>query len=122
MPRQPLGYYICSGYDPSIISNLKLKAYGVVELSSLMLNLVICARIKIFRNPKIQPLSLNKSEPVLKKGLFLKEVEAKSLPSVATVMANMVLLLFLTLTVALTNAIDPKNINNFPQTLMVSIS
>ena len=122
VPRQPLGYNICSGIDPATVSNLEYKVYGIVELSSLILNLFIYARIKIYQNPKTLPFFLTFSQPVLKKCLFFKDIKSQSLPGVANGMVILVFLLSLTLTLAITNNIDVKMINDFPQTLMVSIS
>jgi hypothetical protein len=67
-----MGYYICSGIDPATVSHVKYKVHGIVEISSIILNILIYARIKIYQNPKILPFSLKTNQPVLKKCLFLQ--------------------------------------------------
>ncbi len=70
--KLPMGYYICSGIDPATVSHVKYKVHGIVEISSIILNILIYARIKIYQNPKILPFSLKTNQPVLKKCLFLQ--------------------------------------------------
>jgi len=83
LPRQPIGYYICSGIDPTEQLKIPLKIYGVQEISCLLLNVSIWIRIKIFK--------CKERHFGARKTLFLKDTE--SLINFGIIIANMLLTL-----------------------------
>jgi hypothetical protein len=50
--RQIINYYVCSGIDPREDFKKPINIYSVMEISSLVLNIAIYIRIKIYRNAK----------------------------------------------------------------------
>jgi hypothetical protein len=117
-PRQPLGYYICSGIDLTEAFKTPLKIYGVVELSSLVVNIYVYIRIRKFKNTSMAPVNqvlTNRN----RKGIFLNEVETLSMASLITDFCNILYCVFLLLNQALVNMVDPQNINRFPYTVYI---
>ena len=45
--RQPIGFYICTGADPSSADPNPIKVYGVVEIFSLVLHVYVVCRIQV---------------------------------------------------------------------------
>ena len=86
IPRQPLGYYICSGIDPTELLKTPLKIYGLVEISSILLNVFICIRIKIYKSKE---KSLNVGLMSCQKSLFLADVELMSLANFGIILTNL---------------------------------
>ena len=81
LPRQPIGYYICSGIDPTEQLKTPLKIYGVLEISSMLLNIFIWIRIKVYKSKE--------SNFGTRKKLFLTDIE--SLTNFGIILANIVI-------------------------------
>lgn len=45
--RQPIGFYVCTGFDPSSDDRNPIKVYGVVEIFSLVVHLFVFCRIQV---------------------------------------------------------------------------
>ena len=48
-PRQPFGYYVCTGQDPSEDYTKPMKVYAVGEIFTLILHLVVTFKIHLFK-------------------------------------------------------------------------
>jgi hypothetical protein len=116
-PRLPIGFYICSGSDPAQVFKTPLKIYGIVEIGSVLLNLVICVRIKLYKQKEVS--AAPSSQSCVRKSLFLQDVESQSLSSLATNIANTFLVLLSAVHKATINNIDPKNINQYPYSIYI---
>jgi len=114
-PRQPLGFYICSGVDLREAFKTPLPMYGVLELFSLTLNLMIYMKIRRFRAKTIA----SQAQQTMAKGLFLKDVETLSLSSRLSDLFNILCFVLLCLNQALINMVDPNLINQYPYTFFV---
>ena len=114
-PRQPLGYYICSGIDPTIYLKLPLKIYGALEIGSLILNTLIFLRINLFKQ-KVKVVGNSG-----RKDLFLKDVEVESLTSFTTNLVNLFVLSIGIVNMTIVNSIDGSNVNKYPSLHLVPI-
>ena len=47
--RQPVGYYICSGQDPTEAMKHPLKSYGIVEMFSIFVHFAVRLRIYMYK-------------------------------------------------------------------------
>lgn len=80
IPRQPIGYYICSGIDPTEHLKTPLSVYGLLEVSSLLLNVFIWIRIKIFKS-KEKTMSVRKT-------MFLADADGMSMANIGMMLIN----------------------------------
>ena len=87
IPRQPLGYYICSGIDPTEHLKTPLMIYGLVEISSILLNFIIWIKIKIYKNKE---KAQNAAGVSCQKSLFLADVELMSLTNFGIILTNLI--------------------------------
>lgn len=109
--RQPIVFYICCGIDPSSDDKELFKAYGVLEVLSFLLHIVIPFRIWTFkRSQKVGPETLN----YFRKGLFLADIDSRTLSTNAVSLANILLLCVTSFNIIMMNRIDPKSLNEQP--------
>ena len=78
LTRQPIGYYICCGVNPTEHLKTPLKVYGLLEITSILLNVFIWMRIKMYKGKE---MSQDLGAVVCRKSLFLAEVDQMSLSS-----------------------------------------
>ena len=117
--RQPLGYYICSGIDPTEDFKKPLKIYGAVEIFSFLLNLIIYIPIKIYKSTQDGMSSAVLKGFFLKTGKIFNDWDSQSLASFGTNLANSVIVLLSIVNTILANRIEAKNINQYPYTFYV---
>jgi len=85
IPRQPIGYYICSGIDLTDILKTPLTIYGLLEVSSLLLNAFIWIRIKIYKNKE--------NNTTVGKTQFLADLDGMSMANLGMVLINLLMFL-----------------------------
>ena len=117
-PRQPLGFYVCSGIDLTEEFKKPLKIYGSLELFSLLLNVVIYLRIRHFKK-KLVTMVQPAIESDSRKKTTLTDVDKSSLASRVTTFYTVTCCFLLVLNQALVNMVDPAKINLFPFTFYV---
>ena len=118
-PRQPLGFYICAGLDLREAFKTPLKIYGILELFSLILNLMIYLKIRRFKAKTSISSEPQQTSSDTSKGLFLKDVETFSLSSRLNDLFHISTAVIFFINQALVNRIDPNLINQFPYTFYV---
>ena len=116
--RQPLGYYICSGINPTNAFKKPLQIYGVVEIFSFLLNLIIYVRIKIHKTAHRLPSAVS-TGCSLRSGITFSEWESQTLSSFGTNLTNSVIVLLSIVNMFLINGIEAKNFNQYPYTIYV---
>ena len=77
---QPMTFYLCTGEDPDQMLKTRPKAYGIVELFSILLNIVLY--LKIYYYKKKRPIYPQTQGRVVK-GLVLRDVEKQSMTNFA---------------------------------------
>jgi hypothetical protein len=109
--RQPIGFYICTGTNPLVDDPNPVKVWGIVELLSVVLHIIIIVRIQLFKRQRVIGPETRSN---FLKGLFLGDIETEALLTFTT---NVVTLFFMCLTafnVAVINRIEPNSLNSFP--------
>lgn len=81
--HQIISFYICSGQDPTEDMKKPLKIYHVLEITSLLVQLVICIRIKYY---KFQMKHKVQNEDL--KHIFVAQMSKDSLVNLTTSLIN----------------------------------
>jgi hypothetical protein len=112
---QPLSFYICTGEDPDQMLKNRPKVYGIVELFSLALNLLLY--LKIYRYKKRSPIQ-PQTQGRFVKGLILRDVEKQSITTLAN-NALGILYFGISMIVAIKiNNTKPEDLNKYPNNLL----
>ena len=97
-----------------------VNIYGVLELGSILLNIIIYFHIKLYQKKNDKSVT----SPVLptsyrRKLLFLKEIKSETLSSILTNCLNILIMALTAFNQSLVNKINSDNLNLFPYTLFV---
>jgi len=88
---QPIGYYLCTGQDPTIPLKKATKVYGVMQISSIVINAISYLIIFIHKR-KLNQIPLNKF--VYFKLNSIKQFDTRT---ISTIVFNIMLLTLLSL-------------------------
>jgi hypothetical protein len=114
--RQPIGYHICSGSNPSAVNNPPLKIRGVVEIFSFLLNIFVYGRIKWQKtDTSIGPQTHNFSLKLLS----LADIEKMSLTTFVVTIFNILVFSIATLNNVLLNKLDPTLLIQYPYYIFI---
>jgi hypothetical protein len=115
--RQPIGFYICCGRDPSEDNPTPTKVFGGIELFSLLLHIFVFVRIKRYK----QTATIDPEEPrsLFRKGLVLHEIEANTSVTLGINTFSIFALCLTTINVIVSNRLDPKFFNQYPNHFFV---
>jgi hypothetical protein len=117
--RQPIGFYICCGRDPSSDNPKSTKVYEGIEIFSLLLHIFAYIRIKRYKQKgSVAPEPGN----TFQKGLILVEIESNTLATLAINSFNILALCMTTFSVIVVNRLDPKTLNEYPYHFFVYLS
>jgi hypothetical protein len=120
VPRQSIGFYICSGLDLTEPLKRPLRIYGILEIGSILLNIVVYFHIKLYkRSDATTPVQAPVLPSHTRKLFFLKDIKPETLSSKLTNFLNILIIVIGTFNQALVNKISSKDINMFPYTLFV---
>ena len=114
-PRQPLGFYICSGIDLTEEFKKPLPIYGTIEISSFLLNAFFYFKIKRYKRKVLELVNVLES----RKKMYLTDVDESSMVSKLITLSVGFASILIVLNQAIINKIDPNNVNVFPYTLYV---
>jgi hypothetical protein len=113
---QSVGFYICTGHDPTIAEVNRTKIYGFVELFSALLHIVLYTRIYFYKNKG--NILFNAPSVTLKLN-FLKEFETQSLTTFATHFFGIFVLCASTYNTIQISGVKAKDFSNYPNYLFV---
>ena len=106
-PRQPVGYYICTGQDPSEDYKESLKVYAITELCSVLLHLVVNLKIHLYKRRKNSNGEHNKFD------------RSKSFASFTINLIGYIFLITAFLNMIKLSGTEPKDLQNYPNYLFV---
>ena len=110
-PRQPIGFYICCGRDPSSDNVSSTKVFGGIELVSLLLHIFVYVKIRRYkRKVSVGPETRN----LFRKGLVLVDIESNTLATFAINLFSISALCLTAINVVVSNRLDPKTLNEYP--------
>ena len=115
--RQPINYYICSGLDPTKDFKVKFEIYGVVEIVSIILHIVVHVRVHLYKEKKTTPMSIY-NEPFQKMIKF----DGETLPVFITNVINILVLGVSTIIMVKISTVPPEYFNVFPIDVYVMCS
>ncbi len=111
--RQPVGYYICSGQDPTEAMQYPLKSYGIVELFSICVHFAI--RLRIYFYKKKYSSSSTTSTFTTRKNSDIKMADFV----INTV--GIVILGIATVFMMKLSSVAPENLSQYPTNIFVYI-
>jgi hypothetical protein len=114
--RQPIGYYICIGKDPTSDDPYPVKIRGAVEIFSFVLHLFIFTKIRLFKG-KVGPQTQTRN--LVRRGLILTDIETQSLTNFAVNLFNVVFLCMTSVNVVITNKFEPSMLKQYPNNLYI---
>jgi hypothetical protein len=114
--RQPIGFYICCGRDPSLDNPRSTRVYGGIEIFSLLLHMLVYIKIKRYKQKgSIAPEPRN----IFQKGIVLVDIESNTLATFAINFFSIFALCLTTVNVIVSNRLDPKTLNEYPNHFFV---
>jgi hypothetical protein len=107
--QQPLNYYICNGTDPTEDLKTPITVYGVVEIGTIIFNVLVLIRIRIFKH-----FSQSQTQPDGQgqklRNAFLVEMKQQSLASFSLTFCNMLTLASTKISLSLLNKVEPDKL------------
>ena len=114
--RQPIGFYICCGRDPSLDNPRSTRVYGGIEIFSLLLHMLVYIKIKRYKQKgSVAPEPRN----IFRKGIVLVDIESNTLATFAINFFSIFALCLTTVNVIVSNRLDPKTLNEYPNHFFV---
>jgi hypothetical protein len=107
--QQPLNYYICNGTDPTKDFKTPITVYGVVEIGTIIFNILVLIRIRIFKHFS-QSQTLPDGQGRKLKNAFLAEMKQQSLVSFSLTFCNMLSLASTKISLRLLNKVEPDKL------------
>ena len=115
-PRQPIGYFICSGNNPLLEENPPPKVKGVIEIFSLLLHIFVYVRFKLHKKATaIGPPTHN----FFLKLLSLSDIENMSLAKFVITFLNILFISISTINMVLINKLEPTLLVQYPYYVFV---
>ena len=111
--RQPIGYYICSGQDPTEAMKHPLKSYAIVEIFSILVHFAIRLRIYFYKKKDFSPSTFSTY-------LFQKKKGVKIADIVIHTSAIIILVISTVFMMKLSN-VAPENLSQYPTIIFVYI-
>ena len=105
--HQPINYYICAGLDPTEDFKNPVKVSGLMEIGSVVFNVFVFLRIRLFKKRTKNDLSSKRSNFL--KDLFLSDINAQSMASFSVNLCNLFNLALSKLSLSILNKIEPSN-------------
>jgi len=115
--HQIINYYICTGIDPTEDFKKPLKLYNVVELGTVIVNILIFLRIQFYKHFQMKQIV---QQSVLKKDNFISDFNQQSLGSITTNIVNIVNMVFPLLLAAKLSRIEPQELHNYKNTILLA--
>lgn len=114
-PRQPINYFICTGFDPTQYKDVSFKIYGFFEILTFLIQYFVFYKIHQYKMkaPTSNPIADEKR----KKVVF--NFENISLPSIFTNVFNVIVTAISTFFMIFVTKMDPHKLNVFPNSFMV---
>ena len=114
-PRQPINYFICTGFDPTHYTNSSFIIYGFFEILTILIQMFVYYKINQY---KLKGNSLNTNSYEMRKKVNFN-LEKNSIPSFITNIINVTALTITTLFMVFITKMDPWKLNDFPYSFMV---
>jgi hypothetical protein len=105
--RLPINYYICAGLDPTKDLKNPIKVSGLMEIGSVIFNVFIFLRIRVFKKRTKNDLSTKRSSFL--KDLFLTDINAQSMASLSINICNLFNIALSKLSLSILNKVEPQN-------------
>ena len=114
--RQPIGFYICCGKDPTGDYNQPITARGSIEIFSFFLHIYVTTKVALYRHKfSVGPPTLSQ----FVKSLSLNDIESRSLSSFTTSLLNFALICLTSTNVIVLNKLEPATLNQYPYIIFV---
>jgi hypothetical protein len=104
--RLPINYYICAGLDPTKDIKNPVKVAGIMEIGSVVFNLFVFLRIRVFKKRTKTDLVTKRSNFL--KDLFLSDINAQSMASLSVNICNLFNIALSKLSLSILNRIEPE--------------
>ena len=114
-PRQPINYFICTGFDPTQYKDKSFNIYGFFEILTVLIQLFVYFKIHQY---KMKGPSLNPNTDEKRKKVMF-HVEKNSMPSFLTNLFNIIVTAVSTFYMIFVIKLDPHKLNEFPHSFMV---
>jgi hypothetical protein len=115
--HQIINYYICTGIDPTEDFKKPLKLYNVVELGTVIVNVLIFLRVNIYRH---FPMKQIIPQSVLGKHSLFSDFKKQSLASVSTNIVNLVNLAVPIMLVGKLSGIKPDDLHIYQNIIVIT--
>ena len=113
-----MNYYVCSGLDPTEDFKNPIKIYGVAEIGSVLLNIAVFIRIRIFKESKKNRIGIEPRGDLVKR-IFLTDIKTQSLSSLSVNLCNLVNLALTKISLSFLNHIEPSKINEYGNIILI---
>ena len=114
--RQPIGFYICSGQDPTGDYKKPSTARGSIEIFSFFLHIFVATKVARYKH------TFSAGPPTMSeffKTLSLNDIESRSLSSFTTSLVNFALICLTSTNVIVLNKLEPATLNQYPYMILV---
>ena len=114
-PRQPMNYFICTGFDPSTFSNNPIKVYGFFEILTVMIQFVTYFKIYQFKSKD----NYTHSSSFHNREKVIRNVITDSLPSFFSNFLSISSFTLSTFFMIYISKLEPHKLNIFPNSFIV---
>jgi hypothetical protein len=110
--RQPVGYYICSGQDPTEAMKHPLRSYGIVEIFSIIIHFAIRLRIYFYK----RKYTANSTSPN-----FVSQRKSIKIADFVINSVGIIILGISTVFMMKLSSVAPENLSRYPTNIFVYI-
>jgi len=115
--HQIINYYICTGINPTEDFKKPLKLYNVVELGTIIVNVLIFLRVHIYKHFQMKQII---PQSVLGKHSLFSDFNKQSLASVSTNIVNLVNLAVPIMLVGKLSGIKPDDLHIYQNIIVIT--